>query len=394
MEINVSTYRFARRAEVLGSSVYDHAADAILLSAGSAFPAILPDVSREAAEAAERYTAQSMQYGPLMGLDDLREAVCAHVADDGVRCQPENVLITNGAKHATDLALRTFVETGDRIIVSAPTYMTTLQCMRTHGVDFLAIEQDEEGLRTDILAARLETLAANGERMPKLLFDVPDFHNPTGVTMSLERRRALLSLAAEYDFVIIEDDPYRRIRFEGEPVPPIKSMDDEERVIAVGTVSKILSPGLRIGWAIGAPEVVRRMALQKADGGSCPFTQRIVVSLMRSNKLHQHVDEVTAHMRVHRDTMLEALAQHLPGASIRKPQGGYFLWVELPAGMSGDELASRALAHGVEVGSGRVCFPEVDPGNYLRLAYSFVGPETIRDGIERLGRAYAELRAS
>lgn len=383
-------YRFARRAERSGKSVYDHAPGAILLSVGSAFPPILPDLSHEAADAAAN-SAETMQYGPLFGLDDLRDTIAAYVGQDGVKCTRENVLITNGAKHATDLACRVFVEPGDRIIVTAPTYMTTLQCFRTHGVSFLTIAQDDAGMRDDLLEQRLQTLEDNGEQMPKMLFDIPDFHNPTGITMSLERRKRLVELARKYHFVIVEDDPYRRIRFEGEPVPPIKSLDDDGVVIAVGTVSKILSPGLRIGWAIGDPEVIRRMALQKSDGGSSPFTQRVVANVMRSNKLQSHIDTVTNAMRDHRDTMVAALKEHLPNANVRRTNGGYFLWVELPREMSGEALAARAIDHGVEVTSGRLCFPEDNPGNFLRLSFSLADPEQIKEGIARLGKAYREL---
>jgi len=391
MGSGMTNYRFARRAAIAGRSVYDHAPGAILLSAGSAYPPILPDVSMEAADAAGAHAHEAMQYGPLMGLEDLRDAIAAYVAADGVRCTRDNVLVTNGAKHATDLACRVFTEPGERIVVTAPTYMSTLQIFRNHGLNLLALPQDDDGLRTDVLEQRLKTLAANGEAMPKLLFDVPDFHNPTGITMSLARRQALIALARDFGFVIIEDDPYRRLRFEGAPVAPIKAMDDDGVVIAVGTVAKILAPGLRIGWAIADPAIVRRMGLQKSDGGTSPFTQRIVASLMRSNKLQLHIDEVAGHMRAHRDAMIDALARELPGTTVRRPEGGYFLWLELPAGVSGEALAERALAHDVEVSPGRVCFPDADPGNFLRLAYSFVGPDEIREGVRRLGVAYREL---
>lgn len=387
----MAKFRFARRAEIAGRSVYDHAPGAIILSVGSAYPPILPDVSHEAADAAHRGTAEAMQYGPLMGLDDLRDTIAAYVAEDGVKCSRDNILITNGAKHATDLACRVFIEPGDRMIVTAPTYMTTLQNFRSHGANFLAIPQDSEGMRSDILEARLQTLEANGEPMPKLLFDVPDFHNPTGITMSLARRRKLVELAARYGFVILEDDPYRRIRFEGHSLPPIKSLDEQGIVIAIGTVSKILSPGLRVGWAIAEPEIVRRMALQKSDGGSCPFTQRIVTNIMRSNKLREHIDVVTSQMRLHRDAMVAALAQEMPDAKVRKPEGGYFLWAELPEGLSGDAVVRKAIEHGAEVGTGRLCFPEEDPGNFLRFAYSYVDPDTIREGIRRLARGYRDV---
>jgi len=332
-----------------------------------------------------------MQYAPLTGLADLRECVAAYVAEDGVRCTPDDVLITNGAKHATELALMVFAEPGDKVIVTSPTYMTTLQCFRNHGVDLLGIPMDGAGMRVDILEGRLKTIAANGDVLPKLLFDVPDFHNPTGITMSLERRRALLELALEYEFVILEDDPYRRLRFEGEAIPPIKSLDQHGVVIAIGTVSKILAPGLRVGWAIADSEIVRRMALRKSDGGSAPLNQRIVASLMRSNKMREHIVEVSAQMKRHRDVMVEALAEHLPAASVRAPSGGYFLWARLPEASSAQALVRRGIERGVEVSAGRVCFPDADPGHFLRFAYSFVGPDEILEGIRRLGLAYGDV---
>ena len=389
----MTAYRYARRAEVLGESVHDHTPGAIVLNSGLAYPPLLPDVVREAMEAARDRRGESLQYGPLMGLDDLRDAIAAFAGADGVTCGRENVLVTYGAKSALDLACRVFVEPGDRIIVTRPTYMTALQIMRCHGVAFLDVGQDAEGIDTEELEARLVVLERNGERMPKLLFDVPDFHNPTGITTSAARRQRLVELAEHHGFVILEDDPYRRLRFEGEPVPPVKSFDSEGVVVALGTVSKILAPGLRVGWAIGPREVVGRMAMQKADGGSSPFAQRIVAELMRGNEMARHVDELSAEMRRHRDAMVDAFREFLPEAEVRVPQGGYFLWAALPEGTDAEAVARTALKRGVEVSSGRLCYPNDVPGHHLRLAYSFVDVEAIREGVRRLGAAYREYRA-
>ena len=387
----MTNIRYARRSENLADSVYDHADDAIILSVGSAYPPILPDVSEEAVVAAKEQIESSMQYGPLMGVPQLRDAIVDYVKMDGVHCTADNVLVTNGAKHATDLACSTFIDAGEKIIIAAPTYRTTLQSMRYHGADFLPIPLDENGMRTDILENRLKTMKLSNETMPKLLFEVPDFQNPTGVTMSLARREHLLQLANDYSFVIVEDDPYRRIRFAGEDVPPLKSMDVNGVVIAVGTVSKIMSPGLRLGWAIADPEIVRRMAAQKAEGGTSPFSQNIVAQLMLSNKLQEHINLVTQHMQQHRDIMLDALAKEIPDLKVRKPQGGYFLWGQLPENVSADELVKLGFKHGVEMSVGRFCFAEQDPGNFIRLAYSYVGPDGLREGARRLGLAYKEL---
>ena len=386
-------YRYAGRATILGSSVYGHTPGAVVLNSGLAYPPLLPDVVREATEAARDHPAETLQYGPLMGLDDLRDRIVRFVAEDGVECRRENVLVTHGAKHGLDLACRVFIEPGDRVVVTRPTYMTALQIMRTHGVNFLDIGQDEDGLDTGELEAKLHRLAANGEAMPKLLFDVPDFHNPTGVTTSAARRRQLVDLAETFGFVILEDDPYRRIRFEGAPVPPVKSFDRYGSVIALGTVSKILAPGLRVGWAIGAREIVDRMAMQKADGGSNPFAQRIVAELMRSNKMSAHIAALSVEMARHRDVMIECLAEHLPEARVRTPEGGYFLWVELPAGTDAEEVARLALKNGAEVSTGRLSFPNDVPSNHLRLAYSFPEIDEIETGIEGLGRAFRKYMA-
>lgn len=390
----MTEFRFARRSSVLGKSVFDHVPGTISLASGAAYPPLLPDVVREAAEAVGPRREEAMQYGPLMGLDDLREEICRFVAGDGVQAKPENVLVTYGAKNALDLACRVFVEPGDRVIVTRPSYMTAIHIMRTHNVQFVDVGQDRDGLSTDELEEQLELFEANAEPMPKLLFDVPDFHNPTGITMSLARRRKILELARRYNFVICEDDPYRRIRFDGEAVPPIKSLDTTGHVISLGTVSKTIAPGLRVGWAIGDAGVVRRMAMQKADGGSNTFAQRIVVQLMRSNKISRHVDELTEKMRNHRDAMVAALAEYMPEAKCRVPDGGYFLWVRLRESDDAEHVVELGIRGGVEATPGRLSFPSDDPGNCLRLAYSFVDEDQIRLGVAQLGKAYRSYRST
>ena len=389
----MTKYRFARRSAILGKSVFDHTPGTIALNSGAAYPPCLPDVVREAIEAVGPLREEAMQYAPLMGLDDLRDEICNFVAEDGIKAARDNVLVTYGSKSAFDLALRTFCEPGDTVIVTRPTYMTAIHIMRTHNVRFLDINQDAEGLDADELERKLVLMDNNAEQMPKLLFDVPDFHNPTGVTTSLARRKKILALARRYNFVICEDDPYRRIRFEGEVIPSIKSMDTTGNVISLGTVSKILAPGLRVGWAIGDAGVIRRMAMQKADGGSNAFAQRIVVQLMQSNKMAHHIDEMIHHMRIHRNAMIDSFAEHLPEAKIRAPEGGYFLWAKLPEGIDAERLVEMGIEEGVEISSGRLSFPNDDPGNFIRMAYSFITVDEIKDGIARLGVAWRKMQS-
>jgi len=387
----MKSYKFSKRAEIIGNSVYDHHKNTIILSSGLAYPDKLPDIKFETQQALQNNKVEALQYGPLMGIDDLRNKICDYLNEDGVKCSKENILITYGAKNALDLACRVFVEEGDKVIVTSPTYMTALQIMRNHGVNFVSIDQDDEGLITEDLEMELSRLQLNGERLPKLLFDVPDFHNPTGITMSSNRRKKLVELAEKWNFIILEDDPYRRLRFEGTPVPPIKSFDKKGVVVGLGTFSKILAPGLRVGWAVGSEEIINRMAMQKSDGGSNPFSQFVVLNFFKNNKIKDHINSLAKEIRQHRDVMIQALNEELPEISIKKPNGGYFLWGELPRNVNAEKLVESAVTEGVEISSGRICFPNQGPNNFIRLAYSFVSNEIIIEGVNRLAKAYNKI---
>ncbi|MET4262439.1 2-aminoadipate transaminase [Bradyrhizobium sp. S3.12.5] len=390
----IPPYRWAKRARdsVAPEGGTTSGGDLIELGGGFDFPDALPDIVSEAMAAAE-LRSETLQYGPLYGLNDLRDAVAEYLRQDGIAATRENILVVNGAKHGLDLACRVFLEPEDPVIVAAPTYLMAAKILRHAEASFVSIPQDEEGMDTEVLRDRLQARQDAGESMPKLLYDMPDFHNPTGIPMSAVRRRRLVDLATQYDFVIIEDDPYRRIRFEGEAVPPIKAFDESGRVIGLGTISKILAPGLRIGWVNADPAIVRRIAAHKSDGGSCPLLQRIVVQLLRNRKMDQHVATLISLLRVHRNAMIDAIHEHLPDTLVRVPNGGYFLWVRLPPGIDADELVRRAAKEGVSIISGRLCFAEEPPGSFLRLAYSFSTPADIVEGVKRLGRAYASIRS-
>ncbi|MBZ9679027.1 PLP-dependent aminotransferase family protein [Mesorhizobium sp. ES1-1] len=367
--------------------------DIIELSGGYAFPQFLPDVTREAGIAATVYRHETMQYAEVLGLDDLRDLIVSFVKADGVSCDRDNVMIVNGAKHGLDLICRAFLQPGDRVIVTAPSYMTALSILRTHQVEFLSVRQDDDGIVTGDLENQLLNDQAEGRPLPKLLFDVPEFHNPTGITTSLARRRQLVELANRFGFLIIEDDPYRRIRFEGDPVPPIKSLDDRGVVIALGTASKIVAPGLRIGWVIAEPDIIERMAGFKADGGTNPFSQRIFAELLRTNQIDELVAKLVAELRLHRDAMISSLAKALPEAEVRTPPGGYFLWVTFPAGTDADLLAGLAPTYGVRIYPGRLSYAGQPVLPAIRLCYSYEDPERIAEGISRLGRAYKAMHS-
>lgn len=387
----IRPYRWATRARDTVAPTATAHSTLIELGGGYGFPGVLPDIVSEAMAAAES-KGETLQYGPLYGLEDLRDAIGDYLRQDGIEVARENILIVNGAKHGLDLACRVFLEPGDTVIVTGPTYLNAVRILNNAEAHFISIPQDEEGMDAEILRHHLQTRHDAGEPLPKLLFDMPDFHNPTAIEMSAARRQRLVELATQYDFVIIEDDPYRRIRFEGESVPPIKAFDKNGRVIGLGTVSKILAPGLRIGWVNADPTIIRRMASHKSDGGTSPLLQRIVVQLFRNGMVNQHVATLSSLMRGHRDAMIDAIREHLPGTSLCEPNGGYFLWVRLPPELDADELMRRAANEGVSIISGRLCFAEQPPGSFLRLAYSFSTPGQIIEGVKRIGRAYAAMR--
>ena len=387
-------YRYARRAEVLGESVYDHAPGAIVLSSGLAYPPFLPDVVREAMEAARDRPAETLQYGPLMGLDDLRDEIAAFVAADGVICNRENVLVAYGAKSALDLACRVFTEPGDCIVVTRPTYMTALQIMRCHGVSFLDVGRT----RKDSIPGSWKpgSSACNGTAN-----GCPSFSSTSRTSTTppaSPRRRPGAGAWSIWPSSTVSSywktTPYRRLRFEGEPVPPIKSFDRNGVVIALGTVSKILAPGLRVGWAIGPKEVVDRMAMQKADGGSNPFAQRMVAELMRGNKMAKHIGDLSVEMRGHRDAMVDAFREFLPEARIRAPQGGY-LPVGGPARGDGCRGARRTRAdarRGGQLGPSLLSERRArTPTSASPTALS--ASRAIREGVRRLGDAWKEYGA-
>ena len=254
----------------------------------------------------------------------------------------EQVLVTNGAKHAIELICRLLLDEGDAIVVTTPTYFTAIPIFRSFGVEFIEVPQDGEGLDVGQLSAILATRATAGKAAPKFLYNVPDFHNPTGITMSEARRRALLALAAEQGFFIVEDSPYRKVRFEGSSIPSLTALDDRGIVFHVGTFSKLMAPGLRVGWVTAAPEFIARMVQLKSDGGSCPLTQRVIVEFLGADRLAAHVTEVQATYRRNRDAMVAALRSALPDVQLDVPAGGYYLWLTLPEGSDGDKVARAA----------------------------------------------------
>jgi 2-aminoadipate transaminase len=386
--------RYAARVTRVTPGGGHHGDRAIMFASGDAYPESLPDLSEFAQLAAIRHRTETLQYAPRAGLADLREWIAGHLAGDGIRVGADSILVCNGAKQGIELACKLFVDPGDAIVVTRPTYQSAIGVFHGWEADFVEIGLDADGMVVDELAATLAERERRGLPAPKLVYDVPEFHNPTGVTLARTRREQLIELANRYGILVLEDDPYRRIRFSGDPVPPLQSFDRHGCVIGLGTFAKLVAPGLRIGWVIARPEIVAQMAAMKADGGTCPFTQRMLIEYCRAGRLEPDIRHRVHTYRAHRDVMARAVREHLPQATFRLPDGGYYLWLRLPDGVDSDELATLADRQGVQVLPASQFQATRGPRNYLRLAYSYASPSEIVEGVRRLAVAFAHLQPS
>ncbi|MGB6985385.1 MAG: PLP-dependent aminotransferase family protein [Candidatus Aquilonibacter sp.] len=390
----------ARRATRLAGPIHADGGDAISFDSGYAFPGIFPDLTAAATRALNEYRSESLQYGSPFGTLALREWIAKYVGTDGVDATVDNVLVVNGAKQGLDLICRVLTDEGDAVVVTGPTYFTAIPIFRSFGLEFVEVPQDGDGLDVAALAQRLAQREAAGRRPPKLIYDVPDFHNPSGVTMSLARRHALLELAAARGIAIVEDSPYRRLRFEGATLPSLKSLDRNGVVLALGTFSKLIAPGLRIGWVCGDPDLITRMARLKSDGGTSPMTQRIILEFFAAGGLEPHLECARSAYRLHRDAMVAALALDLPEATLAIPHGGYYLWLTFPDDVDTSVLAERAYDMGVSVIAGDAFYAADDPSSakargipkrHMRLAYSSSTPDRITQGVKLLAATYHSM---
>jgi 2-aminoadipate transaminase len=349
---------------------------------------VLPDLAEAARVALTTYRAETLQYAVRPGLPEMREFIAGYMRSDGIDVSSEQILIVNGAKHGLDLLCQLLLDEGDAIVVTAPMYFTAIPIFRNFGAEFIEIGQDDEGVSVDALRDSLQRRATAGEPPPKFIYNVPDFHNPSCVTMSRRRRESLVRLASEHRIPVIEDSPYRRIRFDGGAEPALKALDPHN-VYAVGTFSKLVAPGLRVGWIAAPKEIVARLIQLKSDGGSCPLTQRIILEFCRGEGLQQHIDKVQRVYREHRDRMVAALRRELQQVGLTIPDGGYYVWLRFPEGVDTDELARRALTAGVSILPGSKFFSGTGSGaprNYARLAFSHASPEEIDRGVSVIAR--------
>ncbi len=398
-------HRYAQRTQRMASSAIrellklTEQPGVISFAGGLPAPEVFPieQVQEATARVLRDSGAQALQYGATEGYQPLREMIARHTARYGLEITPDNILITSGSQQALDLLGKVFINRGDRILVEAPTYLGALQAWNAYGAEYVPVESDEEGMRIDALEAALRT-------GPKFIYVLPNFQNPTGVTLSLERRHKLVELADRHGVPIVEDDPYGQLRFEGEHLPPLVVIDGCGRqngdfcyrgnIIYLSTFSKILAPGLRLAWVVAPPEVIRKVvqAKQGADLHTATFNQMIAYEVARGGFLDEHVRLIRRVYRERRDAMLQAMEELFPpGAHWTHPQGGLFLWGTLPESMDTKEVLRAAVEQKVAFVPGESFFPCGGGNNTMRLNFSYSTPETIREGIARLGHVLGEL---
>lgn len=385
--------KHARRIEKMRSSpvrdLFSAAVrpDIISLSGGMPDVSLLPVTAiRKAVRAAvEDHRAQALQYGTTDGRVETKSVFCELMRDIGVRCKPDQVLITSGAQEALDLLGKVFIDPGDIILVEGPTYLTALQAFSTYEPDVRAIPFDDQGMRMDLLEEELKRIGKGNPRL-KFCYTIPNFQNPGGVTMTQERRKRLLELSHEYDFLVVEDDPYGRLRYEGGHQIPLKAQDD--RVIYLGTISKIFAPGLRCGWVVAPRSIIGKINLVKQGSDLCgsSFDQIVVEHYFTDTPWQRTLQKFVKTYRIRRDAMLTALEEHFPPeASWTHPEGGFFVWVTLPEYVDTGSMLAEALEAGVTYVPGDSFFPGGTKGkNCMRINFSYESPENIEEAIRRL----------
>jgi 2-aminoadipate transaminase len=399
------TSRYAQRTKNLKSSAIRELLkitqnpDIISFAGGLPAPDVFPIARfREACiKVLEKQGRQALQYGATEGYEPLREMVARHTARYGVKAKPENVLITSGSQQALDLIGKLLINSGDRVLVEAPTYLGALQAFNVYSAEYVCVPSDHDGMQTNQLESSLRL-------GPKFMYVLPNFQNPGGTTLSEGRRHELVLLAERYGIPIIEDDPYGQLRYEGEHLTPLIVLDRQNlhgddgysrgNVIYLSTFSKTLAPGLRLGWMVAPPDVIAKLVQikQGADLHTSTFTQMVAYEVARDNFLDEHIKLIRKVYGERRDVMLSALEEYFPPeVSWTRPQGGLFLWVTLPQGMDAHQLFEAALKENVAFVPGDSFYSgngyAEEGRRHFRLNFSNAEPAQIREGIRRLSVA-------
>jgi 2-aminoadipate transaminase len=346
-------------------------------------------------QVAAESTARALQYGPTEGMAVTVQCIVEVMEEEGTAVDPAEVIVTTGGQQVIDLVCKALIDPGDVIVAEAPTYPGAVPTFSAYQADVVQIEMDSDGMPIDELESTLDQLASEGKR-PKFIYTIPNFQNPGGVTMSLARRRRLVEVARERELLVLEDNPYGLLRYEGEPLPTLYSLDAEavgrggasDLVIYLGTFSKILSPGLRLGWAVAPRPVLEKLNLGKQGSDLCssPVTQLFVAAYFKEGDWREYIERLRQLYSRRRDVMLDALEEHFGGkASWTKPQGGLFIWATLDDGVDTTDLLADS--EGVAFVPGRAAYMDGRSGSSsMRLNFAGVPEDDIREGIRRIGR--------
>ncbi|MPZ22523.1 MAG: aminotransferase class I/II-fold pyridoxal phosphate-dependent enzyme [Dehalococcoidia bacterium] len=374
----------------LPASAAPPAVPLLILAGGVPDPGHLPFADIADATSAlmedEQDRATALQYGGPQGPVPLRQELADWIGRiEGIELSKDHFMLTGGSAQALDNICRAFLDPGDAVIVEDPSFSGSIRSIRGQDVEVVGIPLDDKGMLTDQARSAAESIRASGKRL-KLIYVIPNFHNPVGVTMSLERRRDLIAIARDHGALIVEDAAYDGLRFYGEDLPSLYALSGGEGVIRMGTFSKIIATGLRLGFSQATPPVIESLVNMRFDMGTSPFTARMVVEMMRNGSMEEHREKMVELYRRKRDAMIEALAEHCGEyASWSQPEGGFFIWVELKPGASSQEVATAAYEEGAVVVAGESFFCNEDNHDHVRLAYSYIALEDIPEAIRRLG---------
>lgn len=364
----------------------------ISFAGGLPAPELFPvdAISRVAQAVLAADGAQALQYGPSEGYLPLREWIAAEMTRRGARTSASEVLVTSGSQQVLDLAGKLFLNRGDVVLTENPTYLAAIQAFQTMEARFVPVPTDEQGLIPDALPELIR------QHQPKFLYTIPNFQNPTGVTLAADRRERLARLAAEHKLTILEDDPYGQLRYRGTAIPPVKHWDTAGRVLYASTFSKVIAPGLRTGWVVAPPEIFAKLLMlkQASDLHTSSLDQRIAHRFLTENDVEAHLARIRHAYGERFAVMDETLRAEMPaGYRWTHPEGGMFLWITGPAHLDGMALLERAIQRQVAFVPGRDFFPGDSGQNFLRLNFSNSSPERIREGVKRLAALCRDLEA-
>ncbi|WGW11790.1 PLP-dependent aminotransferase family protein [Saxibacter everestensis] len=360
--------------------------DVVNLGGGSPYVSALPldDIAELCARLVRERGAEALQYGTGQGTEELREQISLVMEREGIVAHPDDLVVTTGSQQALDLVSKVFLDPGDVVVAEGPSYVGALGTFTSYQADVVHVEMDDDGLIPEQLEETLRRLAVE-RRRPKLLYLIPNFQNPSGVTLSGPRRIQILEIARRHKLLVIEDNPYGLISFDSEPLPALRS-HDEDGVIYLGSFSKTLASGLRVGWAAAPPAIREKLVSASESTVLSPsmFNQLVVSTYLANNDWDGQIKVFRELYRERRDALLQALADFVPQARWTRPAGGFFVWMTLPTGMNSKLMLPRAVSERVAYTPGTGFFADGRGSGHLRLAYSGPTPDRIREGVRRL----------